>query len=237
MTSTKTIGVLGGMGPMATVDFFRRLVTATSAENDQAHLHILIDNDPHIPDRTAAILHGGPSPVAALRGMARRLEDAGADLLAMPCNTAHAYLDEIRASVSIPVLDMIGETVGTLDRSPTGLLSTDGTVRAGLYQRACEARGIRIVVPDPADQRTVTEAISRIKRGEDPRRVGESLRPVVRGLQRDGAKSVIAACTEISLVPADGLTIPWIDALDRLVEATLRDAGAKGETWNGKEAE
>ncbi len=233
----KTIGILGGMGPMATVEFFRRLVDATPARTDQEHLHILIDNDPRVPDRTDAILRSGPSPIEALAAMAKRLERAGADLLAMPCNTAHVYLEELRASVSIPVLDMIRETVATIDRSPVGLLATDGTLRAGLYQRACEDGGIRVVVPDPADQRSVMGAIERIKRGESPRRVEEGIASIVRRLEEEGAKAIVAGCTEISLVPGDGTPLPWIDALDRLVEATLRAAWPGVRLGDGKEGE
>jgi aspartate racemase len=237
MTARKTVGVLGGMGPAATAEFFRRLVDATPARTDQEHLHVIIDNDPHVPDRTSAILRGGPSPVEALAAMARRLERAGADLLVMPCNTAHAYIEGIRASVSIPALDMICETVATIDWSSVGLLATDGTIQTGLYQEACKARGVRVVVPDPADQRLIMASIAGIKRGEDPRRVEEEMEPIVRRLEREGAEAVIAGCTEISLVPGDGMPVPWIDALDCLVEATLRDAWSDARLGEGKEAE
>lgn len=237
MEAANTVGILGGMGPMATVEFFRRLVAATPANVDQEHLHVLIDSDPSVPNRTAAILHEGPSPVPWLSAMARRLEAAGAGFLVMPCNTAHVYLDAIRASVSIPVVDMIVETVAALDRSPVGLLATDGTVRSGLYQRAAAARGIAVVVPTPAEQRSAADAIERIKRGEDPGRVRDVFAAIARRLGREGAAAVVAGCTEISLVSGSGMDVPWIDALDCLVEATLRDArGGAGRTA-GKEAE
>jgi len=237
MTARKTVGVLGGMGPAATVEFLRRLVDATPAQADQEHLHVIIDNDPSVPDRTSAILHGGPSPAEALAAIARRLERAGVDLLVMPCNTAHVYIEEIRASVSIPALDMTRETVATIDRSSVGLLATDGTIQARLYQEACEARGICVVVPNVADQRSIMDAIASIKRGENPRRVEEEIEPIVYRLEREGAEAVIAGCTEISLVPGDGMPVPWIDALDRLVEATLRDAWPGARLGDGKEAE
>jgi aspartate racemase len=237
METAKTIGILGGMGPAATVEFFRRLVAATPTEIEQEHLHVLIDDDPSVPDRTDAILRRGPSPVPSLQAMARRLETAGADLLVMPCNTAHVYIGEIRAAVSVPVLDMVGETVATIDRSTVGLLATDGTIRARLYQEAGEARGNRLVLPSSADQRVVMEAIAGIKRGEDPRSVEGSIATIVRRLEDDGAEAVIAGCTEISLVRGDGMAIPWIDALDRLVEATLREAWPTDRPGDGKEAE
>ncbi len=231
------VGVLGGMGPAATVEFFRRLVAATPVQTEQEHLHVLIDDDPSVPNRTDAILRRGPSPIPSLQAMARRLETAGADLLVMPCNTAHVYIEEIRAAVSVPVLDMIGETVATIDRAAVGLLATDGTIRARLYQEACEVRGIRLVLPNSADQRAVMDAIEAIKRGEDPRSAGEEIAAIVRRIEGDGAEAVIAGCTEISLVRGDEMVIPWIDALDRLVEATLRDAWPGVRPGDGKEAE
>ena len=237
MTARKTVGVLGGMGPAATAEFFRRLVDATPAQADEEHLHVIIDNDPSVPDRTNAILRGGPSPAEALAATAQRLERAGADLLVMPCNTAHVYIEEIRASVSIPALDMIRETVAAIGRSSVGLLATDGTIETGLFQEACEARGVRVVVPTSADQRSIMDAIASIKRGENPRRIEEEIEPIVCRLEREGAEAVIAGCTEISLVPGDGMSIPWIDALDCLVEATLRDAWPGVRLGNGKEAE
>ncbi len=237
MTAGGIVGVLGGMGPAATVEFFRRLVAATPAEAEQEHLHVLIDDDPSVPDRTDAILRRGPSPVPRLQAMARRLETAGADLLVMPCNTAHAYIGEIRAAVSVPVLDMIDETAATIGRSTVGLLATDGTIGAGLYQEACEARGIRLVLPGSADQRAVMGAIAGIKRGRDPRSVEEGIAAIVRRLEHGGAEAVIAGCTEISLVRGDGMAVPWIDALDRLVEATLRNARPSARPGDGKEAE
>ena len=236
MNGGKTVGVLGGMGPMATVEFFRRLVAATPADTDQEHLHILIDNDPGVPDRTCAILHGGPSPVGALAAMARRLEGAGSDLLAMPCNTAHVFLEQIRKAVSIPVLDMIREAADAVDRPSVGLLATDGTIRTGLYQRACAARGVRVMVPGPGDQRVVMEAIARVKRGEDPRRLGSHLGSIVRRLADGGAEAVVAGCTELSLVPGDGMAVAWIDALDCLVAAALREARSDIRKRSGKEA-
>ena len=237
MTVRKIVGVLGGMGPAATAEFFRRLVGATPAQTDEEHLHVVIDNDPSVPDRTNAILRGGPSPAEALATIARRLERAGADLLVMPCNTAHVYIEEIRASVSIPALDMIRETVAVIDRSSVGLLATDGTIEAGLYQEACEARGVRVLVPHSADQRSIMHAIASIKRGENPRRVEEEIEPIVCRLEREGAEAVIAGCTEISLAPGNGMSVPWIDALDCLVEATLRDAWPGVRIGNGREVE
>jgi len=234
MSRTKTIGVVGGMGPMATVEFFRRLVAKTDAASDQEHVHILIDNDPSVPDRTGALLRGEENPVPALQRMARRLEAAGAELLAMPCNTAHAFIEEIRVAVSIPVLDMIEETAAAVDGGPVGLLATDGTIETGLYQRALATRRIDTVSPGATDQATVMEIIRAVKAGEDLDRLTGRIAPVIDRLAAAGAKAAVAACTELSLLAGKRLEIRWIDALDVLVRAALRHAGARSVV-NGEE--
>ena len=223
-TQSKTIGILGGMGPAATIEFFRRLVASTPAAIDQAHLRILIDNNPHVPDRTAAIFGQGEDPSPALASMARGLEAAGADFLTMPCNTGHAFVDAIREAVGVPFIHMIEETVRVLPDAPVGLLATTGTVRSELYAAACEERGIELVLPDDDDQRLVMDIIGRIKAGGSGDSVRSHTAAIVARLEARGAAAVIAGCTEISLIPGDEMSIPWIDALDCLVEAALRNA-------------
>lgn len=224
MSGQKTIGVLGGMGPAATVEFFRRLIASTPARVDQEHLHILIDNDPRIPNRTEAILHNGPSPEEALADMARRMQAAGAELLAMPCNTAHAYLSAIRRAVGIPALDMIAETADRIKPKRVALFATVGTIQAGLYQQACSDRGIQVIVPDPEGQLAVTHAIREIKAGRRLVDIEAGLVEVATRLRHAGAEAVIAGCTEISLIDGRTMPLPWIDALDCLVDATIRAA-------------
>jgi len=224
MKRARTVGVLGGMGPAATVEFFRRLVAGTTAAVDQDHLRILIDNDPRIPDRTAGILGRGPSPAPALAAMARGLVAAGAQLLAMPCNTAHVYLPEIRSAVDVPVVDMPEETVAAVAERRVGLLVTDGTISTGLFHRLCERRGIELVLPGSGDQQTVMDTIVGIKAGTPPRAFEAIIAAVVERLGRAGAESVIAGCTEISLLPAAAMPLPWHDALEILARAVIREA-------------
>lgn len=219
-----TIGILGGMGPAATVEFFRRLVAATRADSDQEHLRIIIDNDPNVPSRTDAILRGGPSPEPALAAMAKGLEASGADLLAMPCNTAHHYFDAIQRAVEIPVLDMIAETASEVSVQSVGLLATTATVHLRLFERRLASRGVELAVPGDDDQKLVMRAIEQIKAGISVEAVGAGLVPVVEALGRAGAKAVIAGCTEISLVAGSGMPLLWIDALDCLVDAAIRAA-------------
>ena len=222
--SSKTIGVLGGMGPAATIEFFRRLVAATPAAVDHAHLRILIDNNPHVPDRTAAIFGRGPDPGPALADMARGLAASGADFLTMPCNTGHVFQAAIRDAVSIPFIDMIEETARVIAVKRVGLLATTGTVHAELYRMACDQHDIELVVPDHEDQELLMDIIRRVKAGGSGPSVRDHAAAIADRLASRGAEVVIAGCTEISLIPGDGMPIEWIDALDCLVEVTIRMA-------------
>jgi len=219
---SKTIGILGGMGPAATVEYFRRLVAATPAAFDQAHVRILIDNNPQVPDRTDAIFGNGPDPGPVLAAMARGLAASGADFLTMPCNTGHVFQKAIRAAVEIPFIDMIEETVRALSVRAVGLLATSGTLRTGLYKTACDAAGIELLTPGEADQELVMDIIRRVKAGGSGASVHDYAARVVKRLAERGAQGVIAGCTEISLIPGTNMPIQWIDALDCLVAASMR---------------
>ena len=157
------------MGPAATCDLMQKIIDSTAASCDQEHIPMIIDSNTRIPDRTAAILSGGPSPVPELIGSAKRLEAAGADFLIIPCNTAHYFIDEVRAVVDIPVLNMPEETAGLLRQrgiTKAAVLATDGTVRSGLYKEALEREGIAVLYPDEEEQGLVMSLIyDYIKRG------------------------------------------------------------------------
>ena len=147
----KTIGIIGGMGPLATADLFEKIVGHTKAACDQEHLHVVIDSNTNIPDRTAALLHGGADPLPELAKSAGRLEKMGADVLIMPCNTAHNYYDGIAAAVSVPVLHMVRLTAQALVErgvKKAGLLASDGTVRTGIYQKSFAGSGVELLTPD-----------------------------------------------------------------------------------------
>ncbi|MBE0635690.1 amino acid racemase [Candidatus Bipolaricaulota bacterium] len=222
--SSKTIGILGGMGPAATVEFFRRLVAATPAAFDQAHVRILIDNNPHVPDRTNAIFGNGPDPGPALAAMARGLASSGADFLTMPCNTGHAFKDAIREAVDIPFVDRIEETARVLTVKKVGLLATTATVRTGLFRTACDDHGIELVTPSEVDQDLVMDIIRRVKAGGAGLSVRSHAASIVARLAEEGAEAVIAGCTEISLIPGEDMLVKWIDALDCLVAASMKMA-------------
>ena len=146
----KVIGVLGGMGPEATAAFFLRIIRATEVRRDQDHFRVLIDSNPKIPDRTAAIRGEGESPLPMLIEGARGLRKAGADFIAIPCVTAHCFLTPLRRKVRIPILDIVAEVVGHVRRMKNvrriGIVATSGTVDAGLFQKAFAQAGIEVEI-------------------------------------------------------------------------------------------
>ncbi len=230
MSEPKTIGVIGGLGPASTVDFFAKLVAATDATRDQDHLRILIDNNPRVPDRHAAIAGRGPSPAPQLAAAAKGLEKAGADFLVIACNTAHAFLPEIAAAVSIPILSMIDATVeAALEAKPSrvGVLAADGCRRASLYQDAFAARGVEAVFLADAPQLEFMDLIFRVKAGDVGMETRNRMEALAMSLNARGAQAVIAACTEVPLVlNADALAVPVINSTDALVARAV--AYAKG---------
>jgi aspartate racemase len=227
--SRRTVGVIGGMGPAATVAFMARVLELTPAARDQDHLRLLIDCNPHVPDRNAALRGEGPSPAAVLAQMARGLEGAGAELLVMPCNTAHEFAGAITAASALPFIDLI-ETACDAAGSPrtVGVLAADGCRAAGLYQRAFERRGVECLLCDPDDQGAFMALLYRIKAGD--------LGPAARGGMRDlalrladrGAEVLLAGCTEVPLVLApEDVATPLVDSRDALARRTVAVATAK----------
>ena len=220
MTQEKVIGILGGMGPEATLDLFRRIIYKTPAQIDQDHLRIIIDNNPKIPDRMAALLHGGESPVPALISTAQNLERAGADFIIIPCNTAHCYLGEMRKAVHIPIIDMIAETVAHISERNVGLLATDGTIENGIYLSACRGKEITLLYPE--DQKKVMTLIYKVKAGHMDCTLKGQMMSIVDGLLKQGAQAIVAGCTEISLLlKPDDLDVLLLDPLDLLAEKTI----------------
>lgn len=220
-----TVGILGGMGPMATVETFRRITRGTPAHRDQEHLHVIVDSDPSVPDRTSALVHGGPSPLPALLAGAARLVSLGAEVLCVPCNTAHAFLPPVRRRMDVPIVDMLDESAAVAadvaDGRPFGLLATTGTVATCLYHEVFARRGLTVLNPDPADQQRVSRGIELIKAGSGSA-AEELLVPVAARLREQGVAANVLGCTEISLL-GDRLAAvgPVLDALQVMVDVTL----------------
>lgn len=225
----KTIGIVGGMGPMATVDLMRRMIELTDAASDQQHAHIIADCNTNIPDRTAAILSGGEDPVPELVRSCLALEAAGADVLVMACNTAHYFYDRIAPFIRVPMLHMPRETARrarALGCRRCALLATDGTVRAGVYDAPFAAEGIELVKPDAEGQRAVMDMIySGVKAGRRSYDV-RAVRAALDRLTDRGAERFILGCTELPIAFADySIEAPVLDPTSVLAEAALRAAG------------
>lgn len=222
MTRPAVIGVLGGMGPAATVDFLGKLVALAEAATDRDHPRVIIDSNPHVPDRNAALRGEGPSPGPVLAAMARGLEAAGATLLAMPCNAAHAWAADIRAVTRLPFISMVEASVAeavALRCTNLGLIAVAATLDAGLYQSRLAAHGIGIVEPDRA---AVAALVGRIKAGAAGAGEADDAQALVEQCRAAGADGIIAACTELPLVlHAGNCGLPLIDSSAALARAVL----------------
>lgn len=228
---SRIVGILGGMGPLATADLYRKIILATPAARDQDHLHVVIDADPSVPDRSAALRGEAPDPTPWLLRGARRLEAAGAVFIVVPCNTAHAFLPAVRPQVGIPILDMIAETAARVRvdfpaARRVGVLATRGTIASGLYHRALAAEGLAAITPDDAAQdRLVGAAIAAVKAGDTSAAVGALVVEAGRGLVAAGAEVLLAACTELPLVlTAANAPAPLLDPTQALAEVAVREA-------------
>jgi aspartate racemase len=229
------LGIFGGMGPEATVDLFRRIVEATPAQRDQDHLPTLVFSYPQVPERTPAIRSGDRAPVPYLVEGVRLLDRAGASLIAIPCNTAHFWYDDMQAAVGIPIVHMIREAAAVAAARlaggrRVGLLATAGTLESGLYAKELERLGLECLVPDAAQQEAeVTASIADIKARRERARSRERLARAAAALESRGAELILLGCTEIPLA-FDPATTPLavVDATQVLAEASLRRFGALG---------
>ncbi len=229
--SEQRLGILGGMGPQATQDFYQRILDRTDAACDQEHLPTLILSDTAMPDRTAAILGGDAEGCyQRLRSDAKMLERGGCTVLAIPCNTSHYFADRLQSELSIPLIHMPRETVAVLARAGrkrVGILGTDGTIRTGVYQKECAAREIEAVSPPEPVQKTVMSIIyDEIKRGEKGSR--EKFAVIDRWLRASGCDGAILACTELSVYRTyHPLPEDYLDAMDVLAERCITACGYK----------
>lgn len=224
----RVVGILGGMGPMSTVDLMRMVTEKTPVRHEKEHLRLLVDSRPQIPDRPAALFGTGPSPVPMLQESARMLEQWGADLIAIPCNTAHGFLADVQAVVGIEVLDMIGILAREIAKkfpegTPIGLLSTTAAQRLRIFHDRMP--GIHLVVPEDSVQESlVAAAILQVKLEdtvEEPRRkllmAIDSLDP--------SPSAVIAGCTEVELAfQGAGGPVPIFRPMDLLAEEIVSRA-------------
>ncbi|WP_336489642.1 aspartate/glutamate racemase family protein [Methylobacterium nigriterrae] len=225
------LGVLGGMGPMATVDFMGKVVRNTPAACDQEHIPMVVCSAVNIPDRTAAILGEGADPFPAMRDTLRRLEAAGASCIAIPCNTAHYWHAALQAETSVRVLhivDAVADTLAGQEGGCIGVLATSGTIKAGIYQKRLALRGFACRTPDAAGQTDVMRAIRLVKAGQ----LAEAtaiLRAQAEVLVAAGCRQVVMACTEIPVALASvggALRSTLVDATEALASACIEACAA-----------
>ncbi len=225
----KLLGILGGLGPMATVYFYEMLTAHTKASCDQEHIDILISSRATTPDRTAFIVgESDESPIKAMIEEGKRLQDCGADLISMPCNTAHYFYDELTEALDIPVVNILYETAAHVKRMgarTVGILATEGTVRSGAYAHVCQQVGLSCIVPDAEHQALLSEIIyGQIKQGKpvDMRKF-ERVRDHM--ISR-GAERLVLGCTELSLIKRDNdLGDLFVDSLEVLACRTIALCG------------
>lgn len=225
----KTIGILGGMGPLATADLFNKIVMMTKAGCDNDHIRIFIDNNAQIPDRTAAILNGGPDPVPEMESALRNLEKCGASCIIMPCNTAHYFLPRLQPLTQIPFISILEETAkacaSTYPGKTAGILGTTGTLNTGIYANALSAQGVSYVLPNEEQRQVLMDIIYSIKGGKmltDP----APFQSVMDQMAAQGADYFILGCTELP-VAAQQLNLPgnFIDPTTELARSAIRFCG------------
>ncbi len=222
----RRIGILGGMGPQATVLLMSRIIDRTPAKDDQDHLPMIVDNNPQVPSRVKAIIEGtGEYPAPMLVAMARRLEAFGADALVMPCNTAHHYAPAIAAAVAIPFLDVVELSADRVvaNARPTcrvGILGSPAIAQTGLFDRALAARGSSTIYP--VDQGPLLAAIRAIKVSSRSDVARRTLAASAKELEDRGAGILLVACSEFSII-ADAISsdLPVVDTLDVLADAAV----------------
>ncbi len=225
----KVLGILGGLGPIATVYFYEMLTSHTKAERDQDHIDILISSRATTPDRTAFIIGKSDiSPIGVMIEEGRLLQNSGASLISMPCNTAHYFYDELTAALDIPVVNILSETAAHIKRTGAhtpGILATEGTVSSGAYAHVCEKAGLDCIAPDSEHQALLTEMIyGEIKQGKPADM--DKLRRVERHMTERGADRLILGCTELSLVKRDNpLSDLYVDSLEVLALRTIALCG------------
>ncbi|MEG0179549.1 MAG: amino acid racemase [Oscillospiraceae bacterium] len=228
-TMPRVLGILGGLGPMATVYFYEMLTRHTKVKCDQDHIDVIINSRATTPDRTSYILGSSTqNPFDIMAADAKRLETFGADVLAIPCNTAHYFYKMLDDCVNIPILNMPKETVNTakLDgNAKVGILATSGTVKTSTYQDVCDKLNVKWAVPSEDKQNDIMNVIYEdIKKGK--RADMRSFKGAVKELERQGCDRIILGCTELSLIKKDeNLGELYLDSMEVLAKSAILTFG------------
>lgn len=236
------LGVVGGVGPAATVDFLHKVVRHTPAHRDQDHLKVLVEQNPQIPDRTEHLIGRGADPTLALYATCKKLQAGAADLIAIPCNTAHAFIELIQPHLDIPIINMLTVTASHVRElfpalPSVGLLATTGTLSSGIYHHALQKQGLREIVPPPLLQASLMNAIygpQGIKAGFTSGQCAEDIQLVIEDLVKQGVEVIILGCTELPLLFPEreittrgGRRITLVDPTDILARRCVSQAMAR----------
>lgn len=204
--SDKTVGIIGGMGPEATVDLMSKVINLTPAKDDADHIRMIVDNNPKIPSRIKALIEKtGESPGPAMVAIALSLEAYGADFIVIPCNTAHHYYNEVAQAVTVPVLNMLELVVNNVrlkhpQLRKVGILASTAVIGLKMYDRLFADHAIEVVAPATAIQQNVMDSIRQIKSGIKDANTVNELNSAIQHLEAQGAECIIIACTELSVV-------------------------------------
>ncbi|MCJ7579252.1 MAG: amino acid racemase [Candidatus Aminicenantes bacterium] len=232
----KTIGILGGMGPEATAYMYNLIIKHTQVETDQDHIRVIIFSNPEIPPRTDAILGKGLSPVPLLIEGIRKLKDAGADFVIMPCVTAHYFIPEVLTQIDVPFLSLLDESLSWAKENlaglkRVGLISSTGTLVSKLFHHTFGKAGIEVLALEDKDQQEVMEAIFGPKGIKAGFSSGPSKEQIVRAAEKltaGGAEAILAGCTELPLVlKAEDISVPLIEPMEILAQKSILEAGYK----------
>lgn len=223
----KIVGIIGGMGPEATVDLMQRIIHFTKAKDDIDHVHCVVDNNPQVPSRIKALLEGGGvSPGPCMADMGRKLEQWGVDFLCIPCNTAHNYYKDVFDAVSIPVLNIIDLTVEAVHKlcpkaKKLGILASPAVRITKLYEGPCHHFGIEPVYATPDREQELLSIIKKIKTGDTSQAVYDDYKEVIADIYSQGADVFAIACTELGILHDAKYPRPVVDAADALAKAIV----------------
>lgn len=231
MEQKNTLGVIGGLGPIATAHFMELIIRMTEAATDQEHLDMIIYNCPSIPDRTSYILdQTRPNPLPEMIRVGNALARQGAKLIAIPCMTAHYFHRELTRYIEAPIVHAIHETAVHLKKhgiSRAGIMATDGTIRSKLFQQELERHGIEAVIPGPEGQKCVMSVIYDDIKANKPADM-DKFCLASRDLRAQGAQAIILGCTELSLVKRDyPIGAGYLDAMEVLAQTCVIRCGGK----------
>lgn len=226
------LGVMGGMGPMATVDFLRKVVANTEAASDRDHIHTLTESRCTIPDRTDYITGSGENPLDELVDTALKLQEMGAEVIVMPCNTAHYFYEEIKRNLKVKFINMVEETAkAILGEERVGLLATMGTYHAKIYEKAFKKYDIPVVQPPEEIKEITSNLIYSVKGGRyKPEEHREDVEEILAWFRNEKIDTVILGCSELPLVFNGSFNddISLVDPTEILALAAIRTMGRKG---------